>query len=285
MPDGSDDNWPPGRRRLTALLEVALLLAATLIAVGLAAHSPWGARHQAVDGRPFLEYLVMMAVPVGVLILSGRRPFAFGISTRRLSENVNGALICMAPYAAAKAVLYGAPLPPSAVVPVSVALALGVLILCTRLLPDPPTGGSPVVYGALPVLLLISFFLLPGERETARAVSAVLFYALLLGPGEEILFRGYIQSRLNQVYGRRWRCRGVSVGWGLPITAALFGLFHLLNLPELFAGNLAPDWRGGLTSAAWGLFFGYLREWSGSIVAPALVHGLPQGIASALLGR
>jgi hypothetical protein len=135
MPDGFNDNRPPGRRRLTALLEVVLLLAVTLIAVGLASHSPWGARYQAVHGRPFLEYLVMMAVPVGVLLLSGRRPFAFGL------------------------------------------------------------------------------------------------------------------------------------------------------LSELFAGNLAPDWRGGLTSAVWGLFFGYLREWSGSIVAPALVHGLPQGIASALLGR
>jgi len=76
----------------------------------------------------------------------------------------------------------------------------------------------------------------------------------------------------------------VEFGWGLPITAALFGVFHLLNLPQLYAGQVDLQWGAGVAAAAWGLFFGFLREWSGSVVAPALVHGVPQGIASAVLG-
>ena len=80
-------------------------------------------------------------------------------------------------------------------------------------------------------------------------------------------------------FRRPWAYRGVQMGWGLPLTAALLGIFHLLNLPELYAGHLALDWGAGVSTAAWGLFFGYLREWSGSVVAPAMVHGIPQEIA------
>jgi membrane protease YdiL (CAAX protease family) len=76
----------------------------------------------------------------------------------------------------------------------------------------------------------------------------------------------------------------VGFGWGLLVTALLFGVFRVLNLPELYAGRLDPAWGAGVAAGAWGLFFGYLREWSGSIVAPALVHGVPQGIATAVLG-
>jgi membrane protease YdiL (CAAX protease family) len=76
----------------------------------------------------------------------------------------------------------------------------------------------------------------------------------------------------------------VRFGWGLLSTAVLFGVFHVLNLPELYAGRLDPAWGAGVAAGAWGLSFGYLREWSGSIVAPALVHGVPQGIAAAVLG-
>lgn len=40
-----------------------------------------------------------------------------------------------------------------------------------------------------------------------------------------------------------------------------------------------------MPSFAWGLAFGYLRERTGSLLPPALVHGIPQAIAWAFLGR
>ena len=78
--------------------------------------------------------------------------------------------------------------------------------------------------------------------------------------------------------------RGVRFGLGLPLASALFGMFHLLNLPRLYAGEIDLAWGAGLATVAWGLFFGHLREWSGSVVIPALAHGVPQGIAEAVLG-
>ncbi len=263
-------------RRVAALLEVVLLLAATLTAVGLVANSSWAVRQQVVLEKPFLEYLVLMAVPVGVLLLTGRGLKPYGISAHRLKDNAHGALLCMVPYAGAHGLLLLASPPPVLSAALGTLLALGVLFLSTRLLPPRASGEGVVICLALPLVLL-------GGQGPASAASALTFHVLFLGPGEEILFRGYLQSRLNQAFGRPWTYRGVQMGWGLPLTAALFGIFHLLNLPELYAGHLGLDWGTGVSTAAWGLFFGYLREWSGSVVAPAMVHGIPQGMAMAMM--
>jgi hypothetical protein len=40
----------------------------------------------------------------------------------------------------------------------------------------------------------------------------LVFQFFFAGFGEEILFRGYMQSRLNEDFGRPWRLRGVSFG-------------------------------------------------------------------------
>jgi uncharacterized protein len=267
---------PGPKARAWAILEVVLVFALAVTAVGLTARSPWGGHRQELPGWPFLEYLVLMSVPLAVLLLTRRSLASHGLSARGLRENVHGALLCMVPYAGAHVVLSMVQLPPLLSAAVSSVLAVAVLLLCSRLLPSRAAGGGAVLCMALPMLVL-------GDPAVGRAAAALIFYVLFLGPGEEILFRGYVQSRLNQAFGCPWTCRGVSMGWGLPMTAALFGVFHLLNLPELFAGRLVPDWGGCISATAWGLFFGYLREWSGSVVAPALVHGVPQGIAAAFM--
>jgi membrane protease YdiL (CAAX protease family) len=82
------------------------------------------------------------------------------------------------------------------------------------------------------------------SRSTAsldRAVSFI-FYLFFLGPGEEILFRGYIQSRLNQAFGRPFRLYDVNWGWGLIITSLLFAVMHVLNPFNPFLGELGLYW-------------------------------------------
>jgi membrane protease YdiL (CAAX protease family) len=115
-------------------------------------------------------------------------------------------------------------------------------------------------------------------------VSALVFYVLFLGLGEERLFRGYIQSRLNAVFGRPFSFYGVEWGWGAIVASALFGLMHVLNLGSYVNEQwyLTPWW--GLWTFFGGLVLAFVREKTGSIVAPTLLHGLPQGIASAFLG-
>jgi membrane protease YdiL (CAAX protease family) len=58
------------------------------------------------------------------------------------------------------------------------------------------------------------------------------------GFGEQIFFRGYIQSRVDQAFGCPFRLLGFdSFGGGLLVSSLLFGLIHVLNLPLDIHGN------------------------------------------------
>jgi membrane protease YdiL (CAAX protease family) len=105
-------------------------------------------------------------------------------------------------------------------------------------------------------------------------LSTIVFQFLFTGFGEEILFRGYMQTRLNEDFGRPWRFRGVSFGPGLLISSALFGVLHLFNPFNPFTGSfdLAVWWA--ITSSFSGLLFGFLREKTGTVLSTSLAHGL-----------
>jgi membrane protease YdiL (CAAX protease family) len=78
---------------------------------------------------------------------------------------------------------------------------------------------------------------------------------------EEAFFRGYLQARWNRELGRRWRAFGALIGPGLFVQAAVFAGCHAL----------LGDWtRLGVFFFA--LLAGWLRERSGSILAPAVYH-------------
>lgn len=64
-----------------------------------------------------------------------------------------------------------------------------------------------------------------------------------------------------------------------------FALFRVLNLPAIAAGELKLQWSRAVPTFVAGLLFGYLREKTGSVAAGVIVHGLPQGISSAFVGR
>lgn len=91
---------------------------------------------------------------------------------------------------------------------------------------------------------------------------------LLVGIGEELFFRGLVQSSLDQAWGTPWRILGTELGWGWIVQAILFGLAH----PLLSSGAAPP--ASALWTAAAGLVFGWIRARSGTILAPALVHGV-----------
>ncbi|MEW6443948.1 MAG: CPBP family intramembrane glutamic endopeptidase [bacterium] len=95
--------------------------------------------------------------------------------------------------------------------------------------------------------------------------SLLLIYHLVgVALPEEVFYRGYMQSRLNTALPGRVRLLAASVGVGWLYTALLFALGHFLIAHRL--ERLATFFPG--------LLFGWLRERTGSIVAPTLVHGL-----------
>ena len=97
------------------------------------------------------------------------------------------------------------------------------------------------------------------------------------------MFRGYFQSRLNQAFGRPVRLFGIQFGIGLVIASLLFGLLHAFNTYDPAVGLSSLAWGWALSSFVGGLFFGVIREKTGTLVAPSIAHGLPDAVGEALI--
>jgi hypothetical protein len=149
------------------------------------------------------------------------------------------------------------------------------------LLRKKPSAGAV----GLPSVLVV---LAPGLTQAAgvypgKALVVFLTFALFVGFGEEILYRGYMQSRLNEVFGKPFQFFGVAFGWGALITALLFGLTHVGVLRWILGMDTRVTLAWGFWTIFGGLVFGFVREKSGSILPSALLHGLPQAIATVAL--
>jgi membrane protease YdiL (CAAX protease family) len=81
---------------------------------------------------------------------------------------------------------------------------------------------------------------------------------------EEFLYRGYIQTRLNEILDRNRIIFGVRFGPGLIISSGLFALGHFLVGLQL--------WRLDVFFPS--LVFGYMREKRGNIISCTLFHGM-----------
>jgi membrane protease YdiL (CAAX protease family) len=130
------------------------------------------------------------------------------------------------------------------------------------------------------LLVLMGLLLLPlalawyFSRPFLNVLLTVLWLFFGAGFGEEIFFRGYIQSRVNQAFGRPLRIMNVDFGVGLLVSALLFGFIHVLNTVDYFNDRWEFAWWWWLPNLVAGLFYGCLREKTGSILAGAVHHGL-----------
>ena len=95
----------------------------------------------------------------------------------------------------------------------------------------------PLGFLSLPVTLAIFF-----HRDVLNVLLRVLWLFVGAGFGEEIFFRGYIQSRVNQAFGRPWQVLGLQFGVGLIVSSLLFGFIHALNTVDYFSGRFEFAW-------------------------------------------
>ncbi|PSQ18437.1 hypothetical protein BRD00_05085 [Halobacteriales archaeon QS_8_69_26] len=101
-----------------------------------------------------------------------------------------------------------------------------------------------------------------GFQENPDAILLMIpVSVLLIGPAEELLFRGVVQSRLRETFG--------------PAGAIVFANFAFAPL-HVFALQGSPTALavtiGGLFVP--GLVFGVAYEFTGNLTVPALIHGL-----------
>ncbi len=109
----------------------------------------------------------------------------------------------------------------------------------------------------------------PPEDLTSFVLTQLLVVAL----PEEMLFRGYVQTRLSDKWPPARRFLGAPVDARvLFLQAALFAILHFASIPH--PARLAVFFPG--------LLFGWLRAWRGGIGAAMLLHAMSNVLAAFL---
>ncbi|RLG88852.1 MAG: hypothetical protein DRO18_00555 [Thermoprotei archaeon] len=132
----------------------------------------------------------------------------------------------------------------------------------------------------------LAFIVVAFITGTARPVDLgtlaidALWFFIFVGFAEELFFRGYIQSRLNEVFTAKYgSILGVKYRWtqGTLITGVFFfGIPHILTGVNPFIGYVrVTPMTIAITGLACfiGVIFGVLRERTGSIILPTILHG------------
>jgi membrane protease YdiL (CAAX protease family) len=99
-----------------------------------------------------------------------------------------------------------------------------------------------------------------GQQDPRYFLYMIPVAILLVGPFEELVFRGGVQGILRRTWGPTV---------AIAVSSALFGLVHWFALTG--TGSRVPYVT---IAAVLGLVLGYLYERSRNIVVPAVVHGL-----------
>jgi membrane protease YdiL (CAAX protease family) len=94
-------------------------------------------------------------------------------------------------------------------------------------------------------------------------LQQAVYQLICVGYAEEFFYRGYMQTRLDQVMGeRRVRVLGADLGWSFVLTQVLFTLGHSIVTLQW--------WQPFILFPA--LLFGWLRARTGNILAGSLFH-------------
>ena len=266
--------------RTVAVLEVLVVFQVTFTLIWLLALLPVSKIEQ-----NFLGYFVMISFPLLIILVTRRDLKAYGLSFQRTKEQLNMTMAVFPVYALHGAItgwLLPELLPHASIrwegALIHILVWVPFFFWTAWILRKLPTTAL-----VMPAFLCV-FPLVQGSAVLPERLVSFVFYLMFLGPGEEFLFRGYIQSRLNAAFGRPFKFWGVSYGWGLVITSLIFGVMHFLNPFNPFLGKFDLYIWWGVWTVLGGLSMGYIREKAGSILPSAILHGSPQAIASLFFG-
>ena len=101
-----------------------------------------------------------------------------------------------------------------------------------------------------------------GFRLTSSIFTLIAFQVFFVAIPEEFFYRGYVQTRLNEVLPKKSTIMGVRCGMGLWLTAIFFAFGH--SLVGILWWHFAIFFPG--------ILFGLLREKTGGVLAPAFLH-------------
>jgi hypothetical protein len=127
------------------------------------------------------------------------------------------------------------------------------------------------LYSALGVPTAESGIVAAGRADPTLLLVLMPLSVLVVGPGEELLYRGVVQGRLRETLGP---------AGAVGVASVLFASIHVLG----FVGASAAAVVATTALIAFlAVFLGALYEYTGSLVVPALVHGLYNATQFALV--
>jgi len=115
-----------------------------------------------------------------------------------------------------------------------------------------------VVFGPDPIGELLVKLSTP--RDSFQLIVTIALFLFLVGPCEELAFRGFVQKGFENSFGKMK---------GMLIASILFGLLHGLNTPYAIVPAFAA-----------GLVLGYVwQRTNGNTTASAIMHGINNSIS------
>lgn len=108
-----------------------------------------------------------------------------------------------------------------------------------------------------------------GRENPVFFLYMILVSILVVGPVEELLFRGVVQGLLR---------RAMSAWPAILVASAFFGLVHVWAVQ----GSLEQQLVYAVVATVLGVVLGYLYERTGNIVVPGLAHGFYNAVLFAI---
>lgn len=142
-------------------------------------------------------------------------------------------------------------------------IAAGIVVLVGA------NNGITRLFAAVDVSLGDNAAVTIGTGEPGYLLTMVAFSLLVVGPAEELLFRGVVQGRLRETWG---------VWPAILAATVLFGLSH-----ASVSGGVAGIAAYIVTATLLGVLLGYLYERTDNIVVPAVIHGVNNAVIFAWL--
>lgn len=110
----------------------------------------------------------------------------------------------------------------------------------------------------------------PAGDPVAYYLAMIAVSLVVVGPVEELLFRGVVQGGLRRAF---------DAVPAVLIAAVAFGLIHLPSV----SGTMVEQWAYVGVVVVLGSVLGALYEWTDNLVVPGLVHGIYNAVTYAVL--
>ena len=127
--------------------------------------------------------------------------------------------------------------------------------------------GRVLVLWSAPLLVNLGVLIVTGQAQPLRLIGVFIRNGFQNGPAEEFLFRGALLTRLSLLFGG---------GWGLALSAFVFGVFHVGVNARLETGGdvLAAACAGIAGQMPYGIALGVIFQRTRNLLAGSVTHML-----------